>query len=140
MRDGRERKIRSSSFFYQNMATHWRAESKNMNKSPCSFRCVSVAWRPCSSGDITIAYYMECIVVYSSATRDYTIVRFKNTKLRERKKHIFAQGTLLNKHQRRKMSLQGSTSQEETKRNKQRDHLRFAELHRLISLVGLSIG
>ena len=36
MRDGWEREIRSSSFFYQNMASR---ASKKMNKSPCSSRC-----------------------------------------------------------------------------------------------------
>ena len=36
MRGGWERKVRSSSFFYQNMESRAR---KNMNKSPCSSRC-----------------------------------------------------------------------------------------------------
>ena len=36
MRDGWERKVRSSSFFYQNMASR---ASKKMNKSPRSSRC-----------------------------------------------------------------------------------------------------
>ena len=40
MRDGRERKIRSSSLFYQNMASRAR---KKMNKSPCYSRC----WPSC---------------------------------------------------------------------------------------------
>ena len=66
MRDGWERKARSSSFFYQNMAS--RARKK---KSTNPLVLPAAAWRPCS-GDIAIAY-IEGIVVYSSAALDYIL-------------------------------------------------------------------
>ena len=64
MREGRERKVRSSSFFYQNTASRAR---KKMDRSPCSSRsCLAAMQRGHRHRSIA---YIEGIVVYSSAAR-----------------------------------------------------------------------
>ena len=66
MLDGLERNLRSSSFFYQNLAS--RASEKN-EQIPL-FLPLLRGCHAAAQGDIAIAY-IEGIVVYSSAARDY---------------------------------------------------------------------